>query len=786
MAKKRRSAAQKAVTQLLKAPQTTNTNPDRHADETDDESPSASDSKTVEAAGSSTSPHCWHCPAFRAASTRLSRDRALLTTSLEQSHIELSAACRARQGERRRVQVTLRPDLGVEMQGGGYFLVGTEGDKGRWEFGLIQLGYEISQAESFGLSMDGTSHRGITLEGTHFTVKAASYQEDINMANPANQKWVTRVLGVEKVLDHTAAEQHRGLVNNVNQIVSSYAASPLAKCLNNHLTFNKLFHKLNFQSGDHTVDGKKFQALNKDLKGLIVLETLGQNAADSLHDFELVQQVADVPNDEVQLYLASRCIENPQVTPLDTRNTAQAIVQISLGSAIYDNVTQTERASLDLLISAGCGGHKDLNALVYGAKQLRLFWLRNPTCTPPVLLPNKANDLTIRLAPASSAASKKAVESSTSGAIKLIELAGNIFHNKNSKKGYQNRYTAYMTKAVIERYGSEAIGTLMHQFAEDICDGKGRAGANHMEANIIRGLSCTSTMSEVAALAVYGLLVSWLYLAIICGQPSEHTAFVDMLDLVDLHRRLPIFCMRLAVCPGLIFDHSLLDSELTLDGNSVISPGLLDAVRQADGELPYLREIITTLFKGCAQSWCQFTSELVCRGPINNLPDSLWRLVGISATNDANEGSLGSMHVAACFHPNISMINFSMCKRVQRNDTENFIWKVMTRPEDHTYIMHRVRKDDASGKNRKFNLEVAEHIATKVTIAKLRDQLCIFKFIVEDPELKNKAVWGDKRRSGLLAVVVAAVNRHIDKIPATEPTPNQQDTLDKNQPIEQQ
>jgi hypothetical protein len=93
--------------------------------------------------------------------------------------------------------------------------------------------------------------------------------------------------------------------------VSSYAASPLTKCLNNHLTFDKLFHKLNFQSSDHAADGKKFQTLNKDLKDSIVLKTLGQNAADSLHDSELVQQVADVPNGGVQLYLAPCGIENP-------------------------------------------------------------------------------------------------------------------------------------------------------------------------------------------------------------------------------------------------------------------------------------------------------------------------------------------------------------------------------------------------------------------------------------------------------------------------------------------
>ncbi|KAJ6449282.1 hypothetical protein C8R45DRAFT_1114774 [Mycena sanguinolenta] len=99
-------------------------------------------------------------------------------------------------------------------------------------------------------------------------------------------------------------------------------------------------------------------------------------------------------------------------------------------------------------------------------KAVQLFWRKNPTCTPPVLLPNKANNTTIQLAPESSAASRKAVESSTSGAIKLIELAGDTFRNKNSKKGYQDRYTAYMTKMVVERYGSQAIGSLMHRFAE--------------------------------------------------------------------------------------------------------------------------------------------------------------------------------------------------------------------------------------------------------------------------------------------------------------------------------
>jgi hypothetical protein len=62
-----------------------------------------------------------------------------------------------------------------------------------------------------------------------------------------------------------------------------------------------------------------------------------------------------------------------------------------------------------------------------------------------------------------------------------------------------------------------------------------------------------------------------------------------------------------------------------------------------------------------------------------------------------------------------------------------------------------------------------------MTVAKLWDQLRIFKFIIDDPELRKKVVWGDKCQPGLLAVVVTAVNRHIDK----------QDALDENRSIEQ-
>jgi hypothetical protein len=120
----------------------------------------------------------------------------------------------------------------------------------------------------------------------------------------------------------------------------------------------------------------------------------------------------------------------------------------------------------------------------------------------------------------------------------------------------------------------------------------------------------------------------------------------------------------LAISPGLILDKLVPDSELTIDSNPPINPKLLEAVRQAGKELPYVCKMITALFTGCTEGWCQFTSEFVCSGPIDILPDSLRHLLAIPATNDSNEGILGSEGMAARFHPNISTSNFSAHERL--------------------------------------------------------------------------------------------------------------------------
>ena len=86
--------------------------------------------------------------------------------------------------------------------------------------------------------------------------------------------------------------------------------------------------------------------------------------------------------------------------------------------------------------------------------------------------------------------------------------------------------------------------------------------------------------------------------------------------------------------------------------------------------------MISSMFSGCMDGWYQFTKEFVPGGPINQLTVEQRSRMFIPATNDANEGALGSWRVNARFHPNGMASGFSNKTRIERNNTEMFIDKL--------------------------------------------------------------------------------------------------------------
>lgn len=442
----------------------------------------------------------------------------------------------------------------------------------------------------------------------------------------------------------------------------------------------------------------------------------------------------------------------------------------------------------------------------------------------PSLLPNKANASTIRLSDnPDSAALKKAVDSSAGGGIKLNSLMGNLLRHKNGETGYQDRHSLYMQeeKKVLHdldekekfantsavRYQSYSYGSAeiicfhssYSQLIQQTADAKTSSGAlNNVEANVLKGLSCPSTMAEVCAMALYGLVVSWPYLSIVRSPGT------NLLDLTDLHRKLPVFCETVAKNPSLLLAAAALQdiphgpTDLTLDGAPFMDRMLLGAVKLLEPELPDLKLMISAMFSGAAKGWIQFTPEFAVGGTFESLSNEARKLLHIPATNDVNEGALGSYRVHMRYHPSSTAHTFSNQTRVERNNTENFILAT-AQDEDYSFVMREVRKEGASGRRAKFRkawlesqrnkaltavrkkialakkrqedaarladitLELDPDRIKSMTVVQLKDQLKVYKDVLKDKVLVSKK-WKDmQRKPEMLQEALAALARELER-----------------------
>ncbi|KAJ7573916.1 hypothetical protein C8J56DRAFT_713959, partial [Mycena floridula] len=55
-----------------------------------------------------------------------------------------------------------------------------------------------------------------------------------------------------------------------------------------------------------------------------------------------------------------------------------------------------------------------------------------------------------------------------------------------------------------------------------------------------------------------------------------------------------------------------------------------------------LKLMILAMFAGAAEGWKIFTNEFIPGGAFNRIPTTVQKTLFIPATNDANEGGLGS------------------------------------------------------------------------------------------------------------------------------------------------
>ncbi|KAF7367729.1 hypothetical protein MSAN_00836800 [Mycena sanguinolenta] len=631
--------------------------------------------------------------------------------------------------------------FGITIRGRfmGRRTVGRAIDEGG-KYGDIQLGQEIMNAPGFVESSDGTTHRGITVESRHITILVPSYDPDVDDTDQTTWKHQTRFVEVAPALDHTAKRQFEGTMEAVRRIADTYTRSPLAIQQQKVMEVNDYWRRKLGESKDHAADGKKEFTLSAEYKKQVIIRDLGRAVMEQedVQTARILLMMLEINDDDLRLMGR---ISQQELDALSIENRA-ALAAMALEYKIA-------RCNKCTHVFGGCCCHKDLNVVKYGVLEMERVY-KTYNLPLPVLLANKANAATIDLTKnPDSAALQHAIDSSSRGAIKLLSLLGSLLRHKDGERGYQDRCGIFMRERKLELYDLEAPGKfpdvsntrygcytyaaaevvcfpgLIYELITEIIDAKTKSGQkNHVESNILEGLKCTATMTEAVALALYGLSVSWPYMAM---------PFRDNL--------------------------------------------LIHCIREIVPELPNLARVVSAMFTGCAAGWTQFTPEFHVGGTFDQLTPEQREILFIDATNDVNEGMLGSYRVHTRYHPNSTAHSFSNQTRTERNNTEAFIKKCCDEAVEK-YVMREVRKDGASGARAKFRKAYlglqrekaakalkrrektaarktahAAHLADtsleldiskiqEMTSAKLKDQLYVYRDVLKD-EVLLKRLWKD-------------------------------------------
>jgi hypothetical protein len=229
-------------------------------------------------------------------------------------------------------------------------------------------------------------------------------------------------------------------------------------------------------------------------------------------------------------------------------------------------------------------------------------------------------------------------------------------------------------------------------------DNKKTSKFNHMEQNLYKALHCTATKTELAVLALYAQAISYPYMQEIRASGEKQN---NMLDLGPLHHKVYHHMQRIIGDPEFLIGVNASFETATLDGKEWKNPDVVKVILQMIPELPYFKELLITFFAGAAETWKRFISEFAPGGLIDEATVEEKELAWMPATNDVNEGALGSFRILMRKQPQLTLLGYNALSMYFSNDTEQFIASKFTEKEDFKFLHQLGRESQADEKKRK-------------------------------------------------------------------------------------
>ncbi|KAI0063127.1 hypothetical protein BV25DRAFT_1802759 [Artomyces pyxidatus] len=575
----------------------------------------------------------------------------------------------------------------------------------------IQLGHEIATNKDFTASCDGTSHKDLQYEALHIALLAPSYEDP---SAPHTHK--LRLVSVRTTVNHTSESQLEGIKESLEAVRKAYADSPLAKRTQISLEADEVMLRWRGLNTDHAADQQKLYRLACLWKAECLHAQLGQVKIISQPSDALIETMLETNQQKILDAGGQQAWDALTAEQKTVREvTAMRQLSIRLGKEAYGDLPEEKRRELDLFIWCGCCMHKELNSVKGGNRAMQEYWIKQ-NLPGPILLANRDNAATLDgIADgeaASTAAEKRAQEVSSRGGVKTADLAGALFNHKDDKKGAQDTYRNYLrenygrltkfpdtSNTRYQSYCEAAAELLVYKdglvsLLDLIKDKKTARTLNHMEQNVYNALHDIPTLTELSVLVLYSQAITHPYMRVIRGSDIGDA---NMLNYGPYHREVLTFIQKLIDEPALLLGDTATYKTGSLDGKEWFRSEAVAVVRELAPSLPHLEGALVAFLQGSLATWERFTSEFAPGGLIDLATATERERAWMPATNDANEGALGSFRLHARMKPNSTIQAYNAQATYTHNDTESFMGAVLNKPEDHLHLMRMARAADSSG-----------------------------------------------------------------------------------------
>ncbi|KAJ7270507.1 hypothetical protein C8J57DRAFT_1605563 [Mycena rebaudengoi] len=428
----------------------------------------------------------------------------------------------------------------------------------------------------------------------HVIVKAPTYTDD-SASIPR-----VRLLLVDSDTDHTSETQVKGWVDTITSYSDVFARCPPLCQLDVKFSLVTFFSKLIAMQADHAADGKKSYRLMGELKRELGLLDFGvRQLLEEPEQLEAILakanqgKIADAGGPEAWEALSREEKRNLNIQTMKE-------LKLALGQDVYDAMSEEEQRKFDMLVWAGCCMHKDLNATRAGAEGMKAWWKDNPHLQGPILLTTRDNAATLADSPTIPAetnpSQRRALAATECGGVKTTLLAGALFNHANDKKGLQDTHVIFF-KRIKPGHSKELIARLPEYITllEQVRDKKEKMAFNHLEGNLYKALHDLPTLTELCAMVLYGVTVSFPY-------ASHHVQ-----SIID--------------DPDILFGHNISLESAILEGKSCVRLDAVEGVRKLAPALPHLRDVTIAYFKSTVPAWERFTSEFEEGGMIDGMSD---------------------------------------------------------------------------------------------------------------------------------------------------------------------